>query len=609
MITVVLVATLAAASWKPMGPFGGAAAFVTADPHHPGTFLAAGNNGLLFRTSDVGASWEPLRFPGQFRGVLHVLAVDPSRKDTYYAGMGGNEAAGLWRTSDAGVTWQRLPGLAGNEVWSIAFYHGDPRVTAAGTRTGVFLSADGGETWPRISPAANSELQPVVSLAFDPADRRVIYAGTPHLPWNTRDGGATWRSIHTGMLDDSDVFSIQVDHKDSSRVFATACSGIYASANGGGLWRKLRGAIGASYRTYFITQHPVKEQVLYAGTTHGLVKTEDGGTTWKQLSTRLTRALAFDPGDPERFLVATDDAGLQRTTSGGATLLDANRGFCNRHLTVLTAAPGALYTSTMYDASGGLFRLDGSGAWSRVAQASSLPGQQLLAIAPARGDTNRLYAAAMNGLAVSADSGKRWTPVTGVPAPGLITGMLAAPPRLYIGGEEGLFRRDGAGPWRKVDLGARIRGLFHLDGLGLAALTPSAAYLSRDGLAFAPMGAVPKDVELLAMAHAGRGVLLAATSHGVLRSDDGGATWQPETTAIRGTVSALCADPNRAGVVYAAHYGDVYEIRAFEKSSRRISPGVSPLQAIKSLAMLPEQPGTLFALTSRQGVFSLLLTD
>jgi hypothetical protein len=57
-----------------------------------------------------------------------------------------------------------------------------------------------------VAAHLSRELQPVVSIATDSKDSTIIYAGTPHLPWKTVDDGEHWTSIHTGMVDDSDVF-------------------------------------------------------------------------------------------------------------------------------------------------------------------------------------------------------------------------------------------------------------------------------------------------------------------------------------------------------------------------------------------------------------------
>ena len=99
-------------------------------------------------------------------------------------------------------------------------------------------------------------MRDITALAFDPTNAETLYAGTPHLPWKTNDSGAHWQPIATGLIDDSDIFSIRVDPKNPQLVFASACSGIYRSENGGELWTKLRGIPGTHRRTHIIAQDP-----------------------------------------------------------------------------------------------------------------------------------------------------------------------------------------------------------------------------------------------------------------------------------------------------------------------------------------------------------------
>ena len=113
----------------------------------------------------------------------------------------------------------------------------------------MFRSGDGGDSWDRISSLDHPDLKTVGSLAVDPLDAERIYAGTWHLSWKTLDGGRTWQSLKAGMIDDSDVMTLNVDRRDRDTVYATACSGIYRSRDAGRRWSKLRGIPGSSRRT------------------------------------------------------------------------------------------------------------------------------------------------------------------------------------------------------------------------------------------------------------------------------------------------------------------------------------------------------------------------
>jgi photosystem II stability/assembly factor-like uncharacterized protein len=605
------------AGWQAVGPFGGAAAVVAVDPHHPDTVLAATSNALLFRSTDAGGHWSALPFSPQLRSVLHAFALDPRQADTYFAAISGDspEYSGLFRTRDAGSSWDALPGLRGKEVWSIALWPADSKVIAAGTRGGVYLTRDGGDSWLRISSPSNADMEVVVSLAFDPNDSNVLYAGTPHLPWKTTDGGLSWRSAHAGMLDDSDVFSIQVDATRPMQVFASACSGIYNSQNGGASWTKLTGARGASYRTYFVAEDPREPGVVFAGTTHGLVKSGDGGKTWRQLSVHVTRWVAFDSLHPRRIFVATDDAGILRSDDEGETLAAVNEGFCNRHLPSLAVAGGALFTNTIYDpSSGGVFRLPaGGGAWEQTAPASRLLGQQVLALATDGANPARLYAAGFSALITSPDAGKSWTPLPGVFGSARVTALLGpdtGAEYMLAATDRGLFRSvDGGRLWQTSELPSPLPPLRRLVRLGAAraaAVTASGIFLTEDGLRWRAAASLPGGAVVHDLALAGD-ALLAATSAGLLRSDDAGATWAQVSGGLDpGTIRALAVHPTRSGVLFAAQYGDVYTSQDSGRSWAKISPQKSGI-SIQQLAVLPGRADLLFALTRSQGVFALPL--
>ena len=83
----------------------------------------------------------------------------------------------------------------------------------------------------------------------------------PSRIWKTTDAGANWQHINKGMIDDSDVFSVIVDHDNPSIVFASACSGIYRSGNGADVWEKMQGIPYDARRTNVITQEEAQPAV------------------------------------------------------------------------------------------------------------------------------------------------------------------------------------------------------------------------------------------------------------------------------------------------------------------------------------------------------------
>ena len=304
---------------------------VRADPHHRGTLLAGTATALLFRSRDGADSWIRLRFPAELRSTLHAVMIDPARTNVYLVAVTSEmpRYAGLYRSTDEGVTWEQLHDLRQEQVWSLASWTADSHVIAAGTEDGVFITLDGGDNWTHISPRGYSGPQPVVALTFDPAHRNILYAGTPHLAWKTTDGGGTWHALQRGMPEDSDIFSIVVDGKGSTRLFAGACSGIYRSLDGGGTWASLEQAVGGQFRTYVIVHAPHSANALFVGTNGGLLHSPDGGATWRHVARPTARSVAFDPADPRHVFVATDE-GILRSEDGGSHFTEANQGLYDR---------------------------------------------------------------------------------------------------------------------------------------------------------------------------------------------------------------------------------------------------------------------------------------
>src|ERR1700681_95531 len=214
LIALVLSASLPVfGGWRLAGPFGGSARAIAIDPENRNTLLAGGRDSLLFRSDDAGSSWRLLPFPPGAPGTFDALIIDPTSSGHYYAGLdaGDSPASGVYESRDGGQHWRPLAGTRGSRIESLAQAPSDPQVLAAGTSKGVYLSLNGGQTWYRISSDGNREMQDITALAFDPTSAATIYAGTPHLPWKTLDSGGHWQPIATGLIDDSDIFSIRVD--------------------------------------------------------------------------------------------------------------------------------------------------------------------------------------------------------------------------------------------------------------------------------------------------------------------------------------------------------------------------------------------------------------
>lgn len=601
----------ACGQWRATGPFGGDAELIRVVPKVRNMVVAGTHNGLIFVSSNGGAYWNPVHFPAQFAGTLHALEVDPQTPSLWYAGVESETPwlSGVWRTVDSGRTWNLVPSTKGLAVWSLAIFPGDSKVVAAGTGMGVFRSTDHGASWTRMSPESNLELKPVVSLAFHPTEPRTLYAGTTHLPWRTGDGGATWKSIHQGMLDDSDVFSINVDPKKPSRVFASACSGVYASQDEAARWTKLNTPPGA-FRTYFVAVEPTKTEVVFAGTTEGLLRSADGGHTWRKVSLNAVRSMAFDPWVAGRLFFASSTAGMLVSTDDGVTLRESNFGFTNRNFTTLTGAGGQLYSSSVYEpVSGGVYRTGNLGLrWTHSGEPRP---DQLLTMSASPANPDMLLAAGYRGLMKSADGGKTWTTVTSPPGNRIVGLATLDEGTVLASTEQGLFQGSPDGSWHQTG-NQQANTLAVSAGMPMA-LTATTAYVSKDrGTTWTACGSPQEGATWYGLAFdAGpkastSGVTaIAATSAGAFRSTDGCTSWSAVREGLRAETTSLAMfHPVRRGEAYVSQGGRVF--RSFDGGMQwaPLDDDSGAVSGPSSLFVLPSAPDRLFALFPRRGVFS-----
>src|SRR6202166_2752698 len=169
--------------WRLIGPFrGGRTVAISGVPGQPNVFYMAPNNGGVWKTTDFGRTWKPIFDPmnddqssddqssedrsseGQSEdhrsGSIGALAVAPSNPDTIYVGSGEglrrpdlSTGDGIYKSADAGNTWQHLGLRDGQQITNIIV---DPqdlnRVFVAvlghpygpNSERGVFRSTDGG---------------------------------------------------------------------------------------------------------------------------------------------------------------------------------------------------------------------------------------------------------------------------------------------------------------------------------------------------------------------------------------------------------------------------------------------------------------------------------
>jgi photosystem II stability/assembly factor-like uncharacterized protein len=143
----------------------------------------------LYRSKDGAETWEKVNASQLFL-YPKDFSVHPQSSSTILIGVcdagGGDESGGLWRTTDAGRSWQRI-GRQARQTFG-GYFHPQHEgwlymtLTEGAPGPGLWLSQDNGRSWQPFDALPFSNIQ---RLTFDPADENVLYV--------TTFGGSIWR--------------------------------------------------------------------------------------------------------------------------------------------------------------------------------------------------------------------------------------------------------------------------------------------------------------------------------------------------------------------------------------------------------------------------------
>ena len=521
-------------------------------------------------------------------GDVVALAMNPAVPTTLYAVT--NSGSGLYVSTDAGATWTNKL-YTGLRMYAVAVDPTNPAKLYVGTDySSVLRSSDGGETWQSATfgpPGANSYVQ---ALAIDRLAPNTIYAGLSDYSnvlrlYKSTDGGVTW----TGLAIGSDVFVIALDPTTSGTVYAGTSHGVYKSTNGGATWSNL--GVALAY-VFGLAIDPTAPSIVYAGSNLGVFKSTDGGSTWNQIRSTPTYAVAVDPNNHTFILAATNGSGVIRTGTSGLFWGAVNNGLTNLTAHALLIDPSSTsgspaFSTTAYVVTdGGVFKTTTNlpPNWSALTVGREC---QINAVAVDPVDANYVYAASKwDGLFRSSDAGTTWTASNPNPTcvyPGRVKDVAVVPTNpatVYVAAGACVSRSNDRGAtWTSAALSSN----YSVNAIAIDPGTPSILYAARDGVSSgvnAADGGVVKSIDggatwnaavtgwpnphqltyALAIDPATPSTLYAGTEAGVFRSTDGAATWSAMNAGLTNlTINGLAVDPADPSTVYAATSGKLFK--------------------------------------------------
>ena len=215
-------------AWRAVGPRmqGGRIESIDVVAGSDSTIYVGVGSGNLWKTTNNGTTWRPI-FEKESAFSIGDVTVAPSDPDVVWVGTGevlmarsSYAGTGVFKSADAGETWTNMGLTDTHHIARVVIHPDDPDtvwVAAIGhlysenEERGVFRTTNGGEDWERVLYV--DDRTGAIELVMDPSDPDTLYAAmwersrkawghTTNGPgsgiYKSADGGSTWRRLGGG---------------------------------------------------------------------------------------------------------------------------------------------------------------------------------------------------------------------------------------------------------------------------------------------------------------------------------------------------------------------------------------------------------------------------
>jgi photosystem II stability/assembly factor-like uncharacterized protein len=336
--------------WRGVGPAatGGRIAdlAVVKSPGQADIIYVATTTGGVFKSVNAGISFAPIFDHAGAMMSTGAVAVAPSNPTIVWVGTGEADnrqssswGDGVYKSLDAGATWQKMGLAETHHVGKIVIHPSDPNVVyvaavghlwGSNAERGVFKTTDGGKTWKKI--LYKDENTGAIDLVMDPRNPDVLYAamyqhqrkgwgynggGPGSGIFRTMDGGASWTELKNGLpRGDKGRIGLATFAGDNRVVYAIVEADPAPAGRGEGGAESLAapaapaGRGGRGGRGGAGSQSP--DAITARG---GIFRSLDSGETWQHMTGLNPRPMYYsriyiDPKDMNRVYIMGSNRGV-----------------------------------------------------------------------------------------------------------------------------------------------------------------------------------------------------------------------------------------------------------------------------------------------------------
>lgn len=442
--------------------------------------------GAAFAAGEPGPTVTNL---GPSGGDVRSLVIHPGNPSQLYLGTADGQ---LFQSANGGESWTRIsPGLDRRELVldSIAFDSSNPdTIYVAGwelksDRGELYRSSNGGEDWERLDTGTfHSSIR---AMAVSPVNPKLIALGMSEGVLLSQDGGQNWDRISRGYRSLHNVHSLAFDPKEETLLYAGTFRLAWKTPNLGKNWQPIHEGMFWDSDLFSIQIDEKNPSTVFAGACSGIYRSHSNGEKWLKLKSGLpeeakrTRAVRIDPIDSSTIYAGTTE-GLFQSTDGGDTWRNLVPAVVINDIAISHSDSQVVFLAT--DDAGVLKSVDRGKTFRQVNDGFSQ--RQVSSVAVRPGSDREFFASialdgTYGGFFYSLDGGNAWKPYneglgeTVASIRAILAGKSSQ--NVFVATTQGIFvGSPGMKPWNRYPSTRQL----HINGFAFADTTEQALLLA-----------------------------------------------------------------------------------------------------------------------------------